>query len=119
LFGNDIGGTVFTLYSVDDQQLLGYLFTKEKDVKIITKEELGYLSSFYKNKFVSVDESGENFWFDINGEEASKSIFNNTYKDGTRVVKVKNGYQLVNNEGKVFLGKEVLEKLPDFLRKHK
>jgi len=115
LFGNHIGGQVYTLYSVENQKLFGYLFANEEDVKVLKKEDVGYLGVYHSNKLNAINSKGEELWLSKDGEEASKPILNNKYKGATKIVKVEKGYQLVK-DGNVFLRNETLEKLPDFLR---
>lgn len=119
LLGNDLGGKVYTLYSVENQRLFGYMFADEKEIKILKRSQIGYLSSYYSNKLASIDSKFNQLWFTNNGEEASRPMLNNKYKGDTRVVKVDGGYHLVNNEANVFLRNQKLDKLKDFLKKSK
>lgn len=118
-FGGNLGSNVFSLYSAEDLKLKKFLFmgSENEEVKVLAKEDVGFLGAYYDNKFEATKD-GETFWYTDSGVEVSPPVYNDSYKGITKVVKVKDGYQLVK-DGVTFLRDKKLEKLPEFLKNNK
>ena len=117
-FGGHLGGGVYPLYSEDSYKVRSFLFSTNK--KIINADAgFEYIGAYYKETFQAI-KKGKVIWINPEGVKVSdvKDGYKN-YSGDSKVVQLASGtYQIIRNEV-IVLGDKELEKLSDFLRKHK
>ncbi|WP_208890418.1 hypothetical protein [Polaribacter sejongensis] len=117
-FGGHLGGGVYSLYSEDSYKVRSFLFSTNKEI-ISADAGFEYIGAYYKETFQAI-KKGKVIW--INPEGVKVSDVKDGYKKysgDSKVVQLASGtYQIIRNEV-IVLGDKELEKLSDFLRKHK
>lgn len=117
-FGGDLGGKLYPLYGEDNYNV--HSFFCASNGKML-KSESGYefIGAFYEDKY-QVIKKGKVIWIDQEGAKvsAAKDAYQK-YEGDSKVVKLETGkYQILRNDV-IVLGDKELEKLVEFLRKHK
>ncbi|MGJ8760026.1 MAG: hypothetical protein ACSHXA_05745 [Polaribacter sp.] len=118
LFEGDLGGGMYSLYFEDSYKVHSFLSTTTK--KILSADAgFEYIGAYYKETFQAI-KKGKVIW--INQEGIKVSDVKDGYKKysgDSKVVQLASGkYQIIRNNV-IVLGDKELEKLSDFLRKHK
>lgn len=117
-FGGHLGGGVHPLYFEKNYQAHSFLCSI--DGKILKSSSgFQYLGPFYNNKLQAI-KKGKTIWVNQNGTKvsAAKDEYEN-YSGDSKVVRLEKGaYQIMRNDV-IVLGNDELEKMLDFLRKHR
>ncbi|PQJ69194.1 hypothetical protein [Polaribacter butkevichii] len=118
LFGGDLGGKIYPLYTENMYDVHSFLCAASG--KLLSAESgYKYIGAFYEDKS-QVIKKDKVIWIDQEGAKvsAAKDAYKN-YKGDSKVVKLEAGiYQILRNDV-IVLGDEELEKMGEFLRKHK
>lgn len=116
MFGGHLGGGVHPLYAIEGYELKGFLCSL--DGRFLKSQlDYQYLGAFYNNNYQAV-KGDKVVWVNQNGTEVNPAKDESGKYTGNSVIKkLNNGNYQILKEGIIILGKEKLERMPDFLRK--
>lgn len=114
-FGGHLGGGIHPLYAVEGYNLKGFLCSLDGRF-LNAVSDYQYLGSFYNNKYQAL-KGAEVLWVNQNGTKVNAAKDEAKKYSGNSILnKLENGNYQITKDGIIILGKENLEKLPDFLR---
>lgn len=116
IYGGYLGDNMHALYTTDGN-LHGYL--NENSKQVITRDNIGFAGIYDADKTLAL-KNGKQNWVTKDGSEAGKeSDTTKEYEGISKITKLENGNYQILRDGKITLGEESLEKLPDFLKNNK
>jgi hypothetical protein len=118
IFGGHLGGGIHPLYLEGNYNIDAFLCSIDGK-RIYTANGLEYIGAFYNDKSQAY-KKGKTMWINQNGTKVSKAKDEYAdYEGDSKVVRLNEGqYQIMKN-GVIVIGDAELERMGDFLRKHK
>ena len=116
-FGGHVGGGIHPLYFNKNYNVHSYLCSIDGKI-LLAASDYKYIGPFHNNKIQAIY-NGETTWINQNGTKVSAAKDDSGEYTGKSILKkLENGNYQIIREGIIILGKEKLEKMSDFLRKH-
>ncbi|AUC85350.1 hypothetical protein CW731_08640 [Polaribacter sp. ALD11] len=116
VLGGHLGGGIHPLYIESDYKVYAFLCSIDGTL-LFSSSSYDYIGAFHENKAQTI-KGNTISWINQNGTKVSEAKDKMAkYAGNSKVIKLEEGVYQISKDGVIVKGNDMLEKMPDFLRK--